>query len=119
MGWTISSVDGESQQGGFIDAGTSVDAILLQHGSYVFDMTVESGTGTGKYCGSLKLFAKYDVKFCPARGLIFHSISNSLGRVLIRSYIEDDPESWITLGGTDSNENDVGVPLPISIDFAV
>ena len=58
MGWTISSVDGESQQGGFIDAGTSVDAILLQHGSYVFDMTVESGTGTGKYCGSLKLFVQ-------------------------------------------------------------
>ena len=50
-GWTISSVDGESQQGGFVDSGTTLDAVLLQHGSYVFDMTVDLGSANGEFHG--------------------------------------------------------------------
>ena len=50
VGWTISSVNGKSQIGDFVQSGASINAVLLQHGDYVLDLTVSSGSGKGESC---------------------------------------------------------------------
>ena len=45
----ISSVNGKSQIGDFVQSGASINAVLLQHGEYVLDMTLSSGSGKGEF----------------------------------------------------------------------